>query len=232
MSDLTLMQIGALMAQFSTVPDSARAAFLRQHPEIRSDAVVDWALTAARLRGQVGEPEAQHRYASAALYIATDLGDGERQAAAQALLAERLSDNQPENEVFKGGADVRRKRVGRRTRQLAASAAELSSQPSLRSALRVMLRHPGLIPQAAKTAFGFIAAAIRNPSAAAARMQRMMEETLDEASLARAHDLADQARSEGDAVTAERLERLPGEMHSLADRLSSAAARLYASAGV
>ncbi len=86
--NLTIMEIGVLMAQFSALPASERQHFLRQHPEIQSAPIVDWALMAARTRGQMGEPEARIRYAEAALYIAMQIGDAARQAAAHQLLAE------------------------------------------------------------------------------------------------------------------------------------------------
>ena len=88
-SSMTPLEIGALFTQFSALPDSERPGFLRQHPEIRSAWVVDWALTAAQLRGQMGESEAQRRLARAALYVATELGDHARQATARELLAAR-----------------------------------------------------------------------------------------------------------------------------------------------
>src|SRR5438093_9778909 len=79
-SHLTPLEICILFVQFSTTPDSEKPHFLRQYPEIRDAFVVDWALNAARLRGRMGEPEASVRLAGAALYIATELGDQERQA--------------------------------------------------------------------------------------------------------------------------------------------------------
>lgn len=104
-SSMTPMEVGILLVQFSGVPDSERPRFLRQHPEIRSAWVVDWALTAARLRGQMGEPEAKTRLARAALYIAMELGDHERQAAAQEILAEQ-SDQGREPRTLGMGAVV------------------------------------------------------------------------------------------------------------------------------
>lgn len=234
-SNMTPMEVGILFLEFSAVPDSERANFLRQNPEIRNAGAVDWALTAARLRGQVGEHEAMIRYANAALYIATEIGEHRLQVAAREILAERAasttgerpsaSDDQTTDR--EAGSCLSSDRAPRRIRALAVSAAELTKRPSLGTVLRVMLRHPHLIAQAVKTAVRFLAVAIRDPLAAGDKMQRMVEETLDEASLARMHELAECAGSEGDFATKERLIQLPSEMVALSSRLSSAARKAY-----
>ncbi len=72
---MTVRDIMVLFVQFSDLPDSQKESFLRQHPGVLDVGIIDWALNASRLRGQMGEPEAKRRYANAALYIATKMGD-------------------------------------------------------------------------------------------------------------------------------------------------------------
>lgn len=83
----TIMELGVLFAQFSMLPDSQKGDFIRQHPEIKSEGLVDWALMAADLRERMGEPEAKQRLLNAALYVATVMGDRARQARAREMLA-------------------------------------------------------------------------------------------------------------------------------------------------
>jgi tetratricopeptide (TPR) repeat protein len=228
-SNMTPMEVGTLFVQFSAVPDSERPEFLRQHPELRSAWVVDWALTAARLRGQMGEPEAKTRIASAALYIAAELGDHERQASARELLAEPLDQDRGHQATTQttGDQPLPSRRVPKRTKELIASAAELTEKPSLRTTVRLMLRHPNLIPQTLKTAVRFALSAVRDPMQARAEIERAMAEAMDDASLARARELTQRAELEGDHDTAQRLKQLPAGIEALHDRLSSAVSKAF-----
>ena len=79
----TIMELGVLFAQFSMVSDSQKGDFIRQHPEVKNEGLVDWALMAADMR----EPEDRRRILNAALYLANILGDRARQNAVRAKLA-------------------------------------------------------------------------------------------------------------------------------------------------
>jgi hypothetical protein len=81
---MNIMEMGILFAQFSVVPNLQREAFLGDHPEIVNVDMIDWAITAARLR----EPEDKKRIANAALYLATKLRDKRRQTRLRQILAE------------------------------------------------------------------------------------------------------------------------------------------------
>ncbi len=239
---MTIMDIGMLMAQFSGLPDSERENFVCEHPQIRNALIVDWALTAARVRAQMGEPEASTRYAQAALYIAIELGDRERQATAQGVLAKRAikgsAKESSQASVAAGESSELEERaaalavehdrsapvrpVPQRTKSLIASATELTERPSLRTMIRLMLRHSDLIPQVLKTAFGFVFALIRNPIEGRQRIDRAIEQAMDEASLTRARELAQRARLEGEQDTARHLEELPDRIGELNNQLSAA----------
>ena len=81
---MSVMQSGITFLEFANLPESQRDEFLGRHPEILDTNVVGWALMAARMR----EPADRRRIASAALYIATELGSNEQVSAARQLLAE------------------------------------------------------------------------------------------------------------------------------------------------
>jgi len=193
--------------------------------------VVDWALTAAQLRGQMGEPEARTRIARAALYIATEIGDHERQAAARKLLAGPVDEGHEQQTTTQASDDrpPRSRRVPKRTKALIASAAELMEKPSLRNAMRLMLRHPSLIPQTFKTMVWLVLTAIRDPMQVRAELDRLMAQIMDETNLARACELARRAEMEGDHDTAQRLRQLPHDIQALRNRLSSAVSKAFTS---
>ena len=228
-SNKTSLEIGSLLVQFSALPDSERPEFLNQHPELQSAWVVDWALTAAHLRGQMGEPEAKTRIARAALYIATELGDHERQAAARELVAGPLDEDHERQTTTQTSDDQASPspRVPKRSKELIASAAELMEKPSPRNAVRLMLRHPRLIPQALKTAVSFVWALLRDPMRARQQIDHAIAEAMDEASQARARELAQRAELAGDYDTAQRLKQLPAGIEALRDRLSSAVSKAF-----
>jgi hypothetical protein len=81
----TIMELGVLFAQMSFLPDSQKGDFIRHHPEVKNDGLVDWALMGADLR----EPEDRRRILNAALYLAIVLGDNGRQNTVRAKLASR-----------------------------------------------------------------------------------------------------------------------------------------------
>jgi len=78
----------------------------------------------------MGEPEARTRIARAALYIATEMGDHERQAAARKLLAGPVDEGHEQQTATWTSDDQspRSRRTPKRTKTLIASAAESVSK--------------------------------------------------------------------------------------------------------
>lgn len=84
---MNLMDVGVLMVKYSVLPDSGKKAFLREHPELKNPGMARWALTAATLRGAMGDDEAAERYSRAARDLARELGDYQLAAEAEAVHA-------------------------------------------------------------------------------------------------------------------------------------------------
>ncbi len=180
---MTPAEVGVL-AEFSAIPSSERGSFLQQHPELRSTWVADWALTAAHLRGRMGEHEAPAHLTKVALYIATELDDNQRQAAARELLIQDADQGLDfgsslnctvagteavlsEAEVENQGNDDRvipPRPISQRVTALAKSAAALSGGLCLGTAIRLLLQHPHLLFRSIKQAVCFVDAAIEEPT--------------------------------------------------------------------
>ncbi len=63
------------LAVLAMTPDDEKAAFLAEHPDLVATEVAGAALKTAEIRGMTGDAEGQFQYASAALFIATELSD-------------------------------------------------------------------------------------------------------------------------------------------------------------